>query len=84
MSRFVSAGTIGSNGEPAAEVAPKDTQQAAKNTEWEAVEKELEAERARREEQRRKAVTGEEKSLYEILEANKGLRHTCTYPEHYS
>lgn len=43
-----------------------------KNAEWEAVEKELEAERRRREEARAKAVQGEERSLYDVLQANKG------------
>lgn len=47
---------------------------AKKNTEWEAVQKELEAERRRREEARVKAVEGGgEKSLYDVLQANKGM-----------
>lgn len=43
------------------------------SAEWEAVQRELEAERRRRDEARAKAVNeGGEKSLYDILQANKG------------
>lgn len=74
--RFVSGGTIGSSGD-----LPNDTStenatplhNAAKSSEWEAVQQELDAERRRREEQRVKSVTGEgERSLYDVLQANKG------------
>ncbi|KAL2685120.1 hypothetical protein Neosp_006216 [[Neocosmospora] mangrovei] len=63
--RFVSAGTIGSSGELSEDtgVSAAPTEQplydSAKNKEWEAVQKELDAERRRREEQRVKAATGE-------------------------
>lgn len=77
--RFVSAGTIGSSGELSKDTgaAAAPTEQplydSAKNKEWETVQKELDAERRRREEQRVKAATGEgEQSLYDILQANKG------------
>lgn len=56
----------------AAAATADDVNGRRKNAEWEAVQKELEADRQRREEQRRKDVEGEEKSLYEILQANKG------------
>lgn len=73
MSRFVSSGTISSSGEATTKAA-SESESASKNPEWERVQKELDAERARRSEARRKAVEGEEKSLYDILQANKG-RH---------
>ncbi|RSL38680.1 hypothetical protein CEP53_014667 [Fusarium sp. AF-6] len=63
--RFVSAGTIGSSGEISKDTGASaaSTEQplydSAKNKEWEAVQKELDAERRRREEQRVKAATGE-------------------------
>lgn len=74
--RFVSGGTIGSSGEEPKEASNEGSAAttSVRNTEWEAVQKELEADRQRREEQRRKAAEGEEKSLYDILQANKG-RH---------
>lgn len=72
--RFVSGGTISSSGEVSKDTESKPAAPAAvKNTEWEAVQKELEAERKRREEARVKAASGEEeKSLYDVLQANKG------------
>lgn len=84
MSRFVSAGAINAEtGEAvaAAEGESKavtsttgsgDAGQTKKNAEWEAVQKELDAERKRREEARVKAVEGGERSLYDVLQANKG------------
>lgn len=81
-SHFVSGGTILPGSEEGTKDAPGPSSIAAaapreqlssKNIEWEAVEKELEADRKRREEQRLKTATGEEKSLYDILQANKGL-----------
>lgn len=50
-----------------------------RHAEWEVVQKELEAERRQREEARRAAAEGGEKSLYEVLQANKGgfLRANC-------
>lgn len=74
-SRFVSAGTISSSGEISKEAPPSTsaaTSQPAKSKEWEVVQQELEAERKRRDEARAKAAAGEERSLYDILEANKG------------
>lgn len=44
------------------------------------MQKELDAERKRREEARHKAASGEEKSLYDILQANKGLASPLCYP----
>lgn len=74
-SRFVSGGTISSSGEISKEApsAPSAaTTQPAKSKEWEVVQQELEAERKRREEARVKAAAGDERSLYDILQANKG------------
>ncbi|KAF4445554.1 nefa-interacting nuclear protein nip30 [Fusarium austroafricanum] len=79
--RFVSAGKIRSCG-----VISKDSDStesttgqplnaSAKSEEWEAVQQQLETERKRREEQRIKAATGEgEKSLYDVLQANKAAK----------
>lgn len=85
-SRFVSGGTISSSGEvskdeTAATTRPPEQPPLGKNTEWEAVQQELEAERKRREEARLKAATGEEKSLYDILQANKGDFCSLSYTE---
>lgn len=73
--RFVSGGVIDSSGEVAEKGQGKgeSANNSSKNSEWEAVQKELEAERKRRDEQRIKAASGEEKSLFEILQANKGM-----------
>jgi hypothetical protein len=87
-SRFVSGGLVKSNGETvpgepekeAGDATSGSTREAPKNAEWEAVQKELEAERKRREEKRVKAASGEEKSLYDILQANKGACHACRRP----
>lgn len=49
-------------------MAPGDT-----TTEWAAVQQELENARKARAEQRVKAASGEERSLYDVLQANKGL-----------
>lgn len=82
--RFVSAGTIGSSGElskdTGATAAPTEQPlyDSAKNKEWETVQKELDAERRRREEQRVKAATGDgEQSLYDILQANKAAKQAA-------
>ncbi|CEI64956.1 hypothetical protein FVEN_g3452 [Fusarium venenatum] len=80
--RFVSAGKIGSSGEISTETKSTEssaTQQplhsSTKLKEWEAVQEQLEAERKRREEQRIKLATGEgEKSLYDVLQANKAAK----------
>ncbi|KAH7133601.1 N-terminal domain of NEFA-interacting nuclear protein NIP30-domain-containing protein [Dactylonectria macrodidyma] len=86
-SRFVSGGTISSSGEVSKEtpaVSNSSTADAkplhagAKSKEWEIVQQELEAERRRREEQRVKAASGEgERSLFEILEANKAAKQAA-------
>jgi hypothetical protein len=96
-SRFVSAGKFGSSGEiskdaSGAESTPQQPlHSSAKSKEWEAVEQQLEAERKKREEQRIKAATGEgEKSLYDVLQANKGEEgpfqghFTSSLTEHHS
>ncbi|CAM1507166.1 Fc.00g068070.m01.CDS01 [Cosmosporella sp. VM-42] len=76
--RFVSGGTITSSGEVSKDAPPPtSTAQPAKNKEWEAVQQELEADRKRREEARVKAVTGEERSLFDILEANKAAKQAA-------
>ncbi|KFA76767.1 hypothetical protein S40288_08669 [Stachybotrys chartarum IBT 40288] len=79
--RFVSGGTISSTGEvsdpKAAERPQHQVNESTKNKEWEAVQKELELERKRREEQRAKAATGEEKSLYDILQENKAAKQAA-------
>ena len=85
--RFVSGGTISSSGEISKD-APTDSVSAAKplhagakSKEWEAVQQELEADRRRREEQRIKAASGDgERSLYDVLEANKGLQFSFALP----
>ncbi|POR35444.1 Uncharacterized protein TPAR_04364 [Tolypocladium paradoxum] len=85
-SRFVSCGTISSSGEvskdataatPQPEVSASAQPPLAKSTEWEAVQQELEAERKRRDEARLKAATGEEKSLYDVLQANKAAKQAA-------
>ncbi|KAH7137236.1 N-terminal domain of NEFA-interacting nuclear protein NIP30-domain-containing protein [Dactylonectria estremocensis] len=85
-SRFVSGGTISSSGEvskdaPAVSSSTADAKPlhaGAKIKEWEIVQQELEAERKRREEQRVKAASGEgERSLFEILEANKAAKQAA-------
>ncbi|KAI1086950.1 hypothetical protein F5B19DRAFT_477287, partial [Rostrohypoxylon terebratum] len=91
-SRFVSGGTIA--GTDQTEPAPKQPsplattakQEAAqwgeekKVTEWEAVQRDLEAERRRREEARRAQVeggAGGERSLYDVLQANKAAKQAA-------
>ncbi|GAO15917.1 uncharacterized protein UV8b_02426 [Ustilaginoidea virens] len=77
--RFVPGGTIGPAGQEAVvadEHAPR-AQLSDSTTEWEAVQQELEQDRKRREEQRLKAATGEEKSLYDILQANKAAKQAA-------
>ncbi|KFH40874.1 hypothetical protein ACRE_084120 [Hapsidospora chrysogenum ATCC 11550] len=61
----------------ASSTAPGSTDKGSRSAEWEAAQKNLEAERQRREEQRRKAATGEEKSLYEILQENKAAKQAA-------
>jgi len=73
-SRFVSVGTIdASSGEAVSDAATGPSPAAPNNSEWEAVQRELEAERRRREEARRaEGAPGAERSLFEVLQANKG------------
>ncbi|ROT41332.1 hypothetical protein SODALDRAFT_331061 [Sodiomyces alkalinus F11] len=53
------------------------------SAEWEAVERELEAERRRRDEARAKAVEeGGEKTLYDILQANKAAKQAAFEEQH--
>ncbi|KAF4340052.1 nefa-interacting nuclear nip30 [Fusarium beomiforme] len=80
-SRFVSAGKIGSSGEILKDAKGTEStvsqplQNSAKSKEWEAVERQLEVERKHREEQRIRSATREgEKSLYDILQANKAAK----------
>lgn len=72
--RFVSAGTIDGDGELHREPRTGSVAHppAGGKAEWEAVQRELEAERKRREEQRLRESSAGEKSLYDILQANKG------------
>lgn len=80
-SRFVSAGAIDPNTGDAAAAQPSttapqadaDRQQKEPNDEWLAVEKELAAERRRREEARSAAASSNQPSLFEVLQANKGV-----------
>ncbi|KAI0838818.1 hypothetical protein F5Y06DRAFT_266628 [Hypoxylon sp. FL0890] len=90
-SRFVSGGTIAGDGHnepqqstsaspPKAQDAQWDKEAYKKNAEWEAVQKELEADRRRREEARKAQVeggAGGERSLYEILQANKAAKQAA-------
>ena len=60
--------------EPAETPVVVDKEKERKQREWEVVQKELDDERRKREEARVKAAEGGgERSLFEILEANKGL-----------
>ncbi|KAI1776591.1 hypothetical protein F4818DRAFT_353939 [Hypoxylon cercidicola] len=89
-SRFVSGGTIAGDGQgepqPAPASPPKvaqnaqwDKEASKKNIEWEAVQRELEADKRRREEARRAQVEGggENKSLFDILQANKAAKQAA-------
>lgn len=76
-SRFVSGGAIDSaSGERIEVAAPADGEAAVgkNNAEWEAVQKEVEETRKRREEARKLEESGEQKSLFDILQANKGKK----------
>ncbi|KAI1456403.1 hypothetical protein F4805DRAFT_458827 [Annulohypoxylon moriforme] len=57
-----------------------DKEPEKKNTEWEAVQRELEADRKRREEARRAQVeggAGGERSLFDVLQANKAAKQAA-------
>ncbi|KAK1979275.1 N-terminal domain of NEFA-interacting nuclear protein NIP30-domain-containing protein [Colletotrichum cereale] len=89
MSRFVSAGAINAEtGEAVVVAAAEETKngdgtaaqvavEPKKNAEWEIVQRELEAERKRREEARVKSVEGGERSLYDVLQANKAAKQAA-------
>ncbi|KXH60133.1 hypothetical protein CNYM01_10292 [Colletotrichum nymphaeae SA-01] len=93
MSRFVSAGAINAEtGEAVAQDATDNTTtsntnsggggtksaaESKKSAEWDLVQKELDAERKRREEARVKSVEGGEKSLYDVLQANKAAKQAA-------
>jgi hypothetical protein len=85
--RFISGGKIDSDGAVVNDASGEDSKPAfgepkpGRNSQWEAVQQELEAERRRRDEKRVKAATGEEKSLYDILQENKGTFHAKTLPQ---
>ncbi|KAI1741210.1 N-terminal domain of NEFA-interacting nuclear protein NIP30-domain-containing protein [Xylaria scruposa] len=80
-SRFVSGGTIAGDGahEVRAEEAKGKGDGGNKSArEWEAVQKDLDEERRRREESRRaNAEGGGERSLYDILQANKAAKQAA-------
>ncbi|RDA83838.1 hypothetical protein CP532_0247 [Ophiocordyceps camponoti-leonardi (nom. inval.)] len=80
-SGFVSGGTIGEKATAAAdeseETRPSLTAHGSHKAEWEAVQQELAAERKRREEARLKAASGEEKTLYDVLQANKAAKQAA-------
>lgn len=82
MSRFVSGGKI--DADTGESVAPPSAEESAPsgrvNAQWEAVQRELDAERRKRDEARRHAVEGGEKSLFDVLEANKGMYSPCWRP----
>ncbi len=77
-SRFVSGGAIDAEtGEATTAPAPPPARETAadlvvKKGEWLAVQKELEAERQQREAHRLATAAEPEKSLFEVLQANKG------------
>ncbi|KAI3558134.1 hypothetical protein CABS01_02698 [Colletotrichum abscissum] len=57
--------------------APKPAAESRKSAEWDLVQRELDAERRRREEARVKSVEGGEKSLYDVLQANKAAKQAA-------
>ncbi|KAL7628392.1 hypothetical protein AAE478_002594 [Parahypoxylon ruwenzoriense] len=95
VSRFVSGGVIAGDGDepqtaPTSASPPKavkwgdkDDGEASRkrNAEWEAVQRDLDADRRRREEARRAQVEGggggESRSLYDILQANKAAKQAA-------
>ncbi|KAI1819136.1 N-terminal domain of NEFA-interacting nuclear protein NIP30-domain-containing protein [Xylaria intraflava] len=75
-SRFVSGGVIA--GDDDAGDARVESGAAGKNSvAWEAVQRDLEAERRSREESRRVAVEGGSRSLFEVLQANKAAKQAA-------
>lgn len=78
--RFISGGTITSSGEPTTDESGHEAVVAAareslmkKNAEWEAVQHELEEDRKKREQARADLAGEGQQSLYDVLQANKGL-----------
>jgi hypothetical protein len=78
--RFVSGGTISTSGEPSKDESGHEAVAAAareplmkKNAEWQAVQHELEEDRKKREQARADLASEGQQSLYDILQANKGL-----------
>ncbi|KXH35238.1 hypothetical protein CSIM01_11192 [Colletotrichum simmondsii] len=69
--------TTNAGGASTAVSAPKSATEAKKSAEWDLVQKELDAERKRREEARVKSVEGGEKSLYDVLQANKAAKQAA-------
>ncbi|KAI2629469.1 putative NEFA-interacting nuclear protein NIP30 [Xylaria nigripes] len=75
-SRFVSGGVIA--GDDGDDVKAREHHEPARDSaQWEAVQRDLEAGRRAREESRRAAVEGGEKSLFEILQANKAAKQAA-------
>ncbi|KAF4585355.1 putative NEFA-interacting nuclear protein NIP30 [Ophiocordyceps camponoti-floridani] len=74
--RFVPGGTIGDEPKSTDERRPLVSAESHK-ADWESVQRELAAERKKREEARAKAAAGEEKSLYDILQANKAAKQAA-------
>ncbi|KAG6011318.1 hypothetical protein E4U54_008143 [Claviceps lovelessii] len=93
MSRFISAGTIlpnadaadppiispgqHDNGPASSAPPPGKPHMADTSTEWAAVQKELEEGRRARAAQRSRAAEGGERSLYEVLQANKAAKQAA-------
>lgn len=78
--RFVSGGTIGAGDtetvdDGSASSAP--IRAVTKSAEWEKAQQQLEAERQRRHDARVKAASGEERSLYDVLQANKAAKEAA-------
>ncbi|KAK4172663.1 putative NEFA-interacting nuclear protein NIP30 [Triangularia setosa] len=77
-SRFISAGSIdATTGTPASSetLSPQPSEPVnRKSKEWQQVTEQLEADRQRRLQQARQAQEGGEKSLYEVLQANKAAK----------
>ncbi|KAJ4150782.1 hypothetical protein LMH87_011516 [Akanthomyces muscarius] len=78
--RFVSGGTIGAGDTETVDdgsAAPAPARAASKLAEWEKVQQQLEADRQRRHDARVKAASGEERSLYDVLQANKAAKEAA-------
>ncbi|OLN87888.1 Protein FAM192A [Colletotrichum chlorophyti] len=71
------AGDAGVDKRGGSDAVPRSGPDAKKNAEWEIVQKELDAERKRREEARVKNIEGGERSLYDVLQANKAAKQAA-------